>query len=866
MSVTQKRWTGVRPVLVLLLAAVAVGWAGGLLAVTRTWTGATSTDWNTATNWNPAGVPAAADDVQINSATNQPILPANPQAVCLNLTIFPTGVLHGGSGVIDLRGNWTNASNNGTGWDAQTATILINGTVAQTISNSSFAVNIGNVTMANTSAAGANFPSPWPLANTGTLTVNAACTLTMKSNCDFTNSNVVNNGKLVFGNATQTITGKAGLNLGNCDFKYNTTAGAMTVTGPCGFKDLTMTANGQVTFTGAITLTGNFAESLTGNITMTGTGSALIFAGTTAQTFLLNTTASPPRLSVGQIVVNNDADVKFGGTFAIRSKGSLNPAFEVKGPTVTPGSKAGKVTLGGVFPPAATFTACSFNVNGTGGESLIKIGGTLASTAGTGANRPKFLGGVAPADHARMLLSSTGVFDVDGLVLDHFGNNAAAYALNIGAGSIVTKLDNLSILQSSAVTALIDLNTGNLPSKEKIEFLEVEAAPGGPPKNIDANSVTGFVLHITSGPNSGNNRYGIPFEEDSNNVLSWDSAAALSVATTSPLNPEATEGVFYQFTMQATGGNAPYTWSFGAVTPAAPWLIFDAAGNISGTPPTGSTGAYTFTVTVTDSTLPIKTANANMQLNVKVVPPPSPTIITYALPDATEGIVYPAGIVISAISGTPPYAFSVDVASPDQLPAGLTLDGVTGAITGTPQFVLPTSVTSQNYTVNFVVTDSLLQVATQVITMRLYKGVPPLFITTSFMSNAEIGKPYTFTLGAVGGVQPYTWDLAPGSANLPLGITLAGSGLFFGTAHVDTEGTYTITVRVNDAQGNSITRVLLFGVDLTVIGPVALDGGGGSKPSCTIGSDNGVPVWLLLVPLAAGVMLLRRRKLARQRV
>ncbi|QIP15665.1 hypothetical protein G8759_25055 [Spirosoma aureum] len=49
---------------------------GGLTAqAQRTWTGATSTDWNTAGNWNPANLPTASDDVIIPSApSRQPIL------------------------------------------------------------------------------------------------------------------------------------------------------------------------------------------------------------------------------------------------------------------------------------------------------------------------------------------------------------------------------------------------------------------------------------------------------------------------------------------------------------------------------------------------------------------------------------------------------------------------------------------------------------------------------------------------------------------------------------------------------------------------------------------------------------------------
>lgn len=55
----------------------------------NTWTGATSTDWNTATNWSLSAVPTATDNAIIPVVSNLPIVneaPATP-AVCNNLTI-----------------------------------------------------------------------------------------------------------------------------------------------------------------------------------------------------------------------------------------------------------------------------------------------------------------------------------------------------------------------------------------------------------------------------------------------------------------------------------------------------------------------------------------------------------------------------------------------------------------------------------------------------------------------------------------------------------------------------------------------------------------------------------------------------------
>ena len=68
--------------------------------------------------------------------------------------------------------------------------------------------------------------------------------------------------------------------------------------------------------------------------------------------------------------------------------------------------------------------------------------------------------------------------------------------------------------------------------------------------------------------------------------------------TTSSL-PDATERSAYSLTVQATGGNAAnYNWS---ISGQPSWLSIDTAtGKLSGTPPVGSAGTYTFTVEVTD--------------------------------------------------------------------------------------------------------------------------------------------------------------------------------------------------------------------------------------------------------------------------
>ncbi|MDI9310487.1 MAG: GEVED domain-containing protein [Limnohabitans sp.] len=58
----------------------------------KTWTGATSTEWNTASNWTPSGVPTNATQVIIPNTVNKPIISSSNMMAC-NLTVQNGGSL-----------------------------------------------------------------------------------------------------------------------------------------------------------------------------------------------------------------------------------------------------------------------------------------------------------------------------------------------------------------------------------------------------------------------------------------------------------------------------------------------------------------------------------------------------------------------------------------------------------------------------------------------------------------------------------------------------------------------------------------------------------------------------------------------------
>lgn len=81
-----------------------------------TWTGATSTDWNTASNWNPAVVPTATVDATIpaSGVTNYPEVASGTNAQVKNIThngIVTKRITVASGGKLTVNGSYTAAAN-----------------------------------------------------------------------------------------------------------------------------------------------------------------------------------------------------------------------------------------------------------------------------------------------------------------------------------------------------------------------------------------------------------------------------------------------------------------------------------------------------------------------------------------------------------------------------------------------------------------------------------------------------------------------------------------------------------------------------------------------------------------------------------
>ncbi|XQA78327.1 putative Ig domain-containing protein [Xanthomonas sacchari] len=252
------------------------------------------------------------------------------------------------------------------------------------------------------------------------------------------------------------------------------------------------------------------------------------------------------------------------------------------------------------------------------------------------------------------------------------------------------------------------------------------------------------------------------------------------VVTISPTSlPAATAGTSYSQTLSASGGTAPY--GFAITTGTLPvGMLLSSAGVLSGTP--SGTGSFNFTVSATDSgASPISGSRAY----TLTVAAPTVTLPATTLPNGTAGQAYSAAIT-QASGGIAPYTYAVTAGA---LPAGVTVNSATGALSGTP------TVTG-NFSFTLVATDSTSGTPGQASrSYTLAIVAPTLTVAPSTLPSGTAGTAYSQTLSTSGGTAPYTYALSSGA--LPAGLSLSSTGVLSGTPTV--AGSFTFVVGVTDA-------------------------------------------------------------------
>jgi len=266
----------------------------------KTWSGGTSTDWGTASNWSGNTVPTSSTNVTIPSGcTYYPTVSSG--AVAKSVTINSGATLNGGSNTLTVSGNFTNNGtfNAGTGTIVFDAVATVSGTVTfnnltisknftpstNTTINGTFSLNSGYNVLTNAPKYGSSSTlkyncggtpgrsTEWSATGVGTIGTTAG----YPNNVTVSNNTTLNcnNGSTDARAMSGSLTIESGSNL-YCD--YSGGSCALTVS-----KDITMNGNFSLGGSdgGDLTVGGNFTKS--GGDFNTN-GRVVTFNGTSTQT------------------------------------------------------------------------------------------------------------------------------------------------------------------------------------------------------------------------------------------------------------------------------------------------------------------------------------------------------------------------------------------------------------------------------------------------------------------------------------------------------------------------------------------------------------------------------------------------------
>ncbi|MET0495480.1 MAG: putative Ig domain-containing protein [Actinoplanes sp.] len=240
--------------------------------------------------------------------------------------------------------------------------------------------------------------------------------------------------------------------------------------------------------------------------------------------------------------------------------------------------------------------------------------------------------------------------------------------------------------------------------------------------------------------------------------------------------------------VRAAGGRSPLVWSATALPTGL--AIDPATGVISGTPTTAQT--MTTKVTITDAGSPARTASTSFSWRVLTPVQLDPL----ATVNVVQGDSAP-GLTSTASGGLPKYTWKAT-----NLPAGLTLDTTTGAVTGTVT-------NGTRYLTTITVTDSAAGKASITVLVN---------VTARDSTDVRVTAPdpagpdrttavnTAMSVTATGGTPAYTWTVT----GLPARVTKTASVT---TVTPTAVGSYLVTVVAKDAAGK--TSTLMFNWTVT---------------------------------------------------
>jgi uncharacterized repeat protein (TIGR01451 family) len=470
-------------------------------------------------------------------------------------------------------------------------------------------------------------------------------------------------------------------------------------------------------------------------------------------------------------------------TSAVASSSDASPATSSNAPA---GSVPSSPTVTAITPAnGAAGGANDVKITGTGlgAATAIEIGTTAEFAAGTpttlnlcAASGPGCFTVVSSTslDISAMPAHTAGAVTVKVVTLGTFASTA--YTYNAGPALLFPAPPGgeVGVTYSDQLT----VTAGTSPFTWSV-------SSGGLPPGITLGASTGLL----AGTPTTAGTYSFTVKVTDNSGLTSTEAATVTIipgpSMTFAAPPGGWTNTVYGYTLTASGGTSPLTWSVSSGSlPAG--ISLSPSGNLSGTPT--ATGTSSFTVKVTD-------ANGQSATQATSITIAAGVSITSAAPQAAA-VNSAYSYTFTATGGTTPYTWSVNAGT---VPPGLTLSAA-GVLSGTP-----TTTGSYPFTVNVI--DANKGVATASITLVVTAA---LTLTFPAPPSGTVGVAYTDTFTATNGTTPYTFSISSGT--LPAGLTLnASTGVVSGTP--TTAGTSSFTVKVTDAKSATAT----FATSITIL-------------------------------------------------
>ncbi len=278
-----------------------------------------------------------------------------------------------------------------------------------------------------------------------------------------------------------------------------------------------------------------------------------------------------------------------------------------------------------------------------------------------------------------------------------------------------------------------------------------------------------------------------------------------SITVTNPVTTSGTVNVAFSQTFTQSGGVGTTTFSLASGTLPAGLTLNPSTGVLSGTPT--QKGSFPIVVRATDShgcagdgpTYPL---NIGCQVISVTNPATNTGTVNVAFSQTFTSGNAIAPVVFSLNSGT--------------LPAGITLNGSTGVLSGTP-----TQTGSFPITVKATDANGCFGIGT---TYTLTISCQTITVNNPATNTGTVNVAFSQTFTAGNAIAPVTFSLNSGT--LPTGITLSSAGVLSGTP--TQTGSFPITVHVVDANGcsaNGATYTLTIGCQVITVNNPATNSG-----------------------------------------